>query len=87
MNLKSAMLFPTHARLIRESAGCGFHLPVYRATTLPESSQDPVYRGFTQGSVHKLQSYVKNSVYRKRFEISVVCSHLLLFFFVKEKTC
>ena len=22
-----------------------------------------------------------------RFEISVVCSHLLLFFFVKEKTC
>jgi len=66
MNSKSETLFPSHARLIRESAGCGFHFPVYIATTLPESSQDPVYRGLTQGSVRKLQSYVKNFVYRNR---------------------
>jgi len=67
MNLKSATLFPTHARLIHESAGCGFHFPVDRATTLPEISQDPVYGGLTKGSVRKVQSYVKNSVYRNRY--------------------
>jgi len=69
VRMESATLFPTHARLIRESAGCGFHFPVYRATTLAESSQDPVYRGLTQNSVRKLpsQSYVTNSVYRNQY--------------------
>jgi len=67
MNLKSTTLFPTHARLIRESAGCGFHFPVYRVTTLAESSQDPVYRGLTEDSVRIAQTQA--SIVREEFRL------------------
>ena len=56
-----AVLFLFHSSLIRESAGCGFHFPVYRVTTLQESVQNPVGKVLTRGSVRQLRSYVKNS--------------------------
>jgi len=58
----------------RSSAECNATLMMMIAFITIKSSLVPLIEGLCA------QIYF-------RFEISVVCSHLLLFFFVKEKTC